>query len=204
MLGEPVVERLGMIIAILDSRPTKKTHVVWGALSDELQRMLTAERRASATEVLTKLNLARSSYIADVKLIDGLREELSNPATAQSLVGHNVLSWCPQAMARIVRYDASPLPDPDWWDCNARDIKGRNLFSSCLLQWFVNHVSIARAAKSNHELSRCLEVTAEVLTSFMSHQANGPLLNALYHQIEGLGAYIRSNAQGGRLEQGSQ
>src|SRR6478735_608965 len=103
MPEEPVGERLGTIIALLDASPRKTTHVVWWKLSDELYRMLTAEIKPTVTEVLSKLNLARSKYMKDFELIDAFREKLSNPATALGLVEDSILSWCwcPQAMARI-------------------------------------------------------------------------------------------------------
>jgi hypothetical protein len=109
MPEEPVDERLGTIIALLDASPRKTIHVVWRKLSDELYRMLTAEIKPTATEVL-----ARSKYMKDFELIDAFREKLSNPATALGLVEDSILSWCPQAMARIVRYDTCTLSDPDW------------------------------------------------------------------------------------------
>ncbi|KAG7437583.1 hypothetical protein NW761_002630 [Fusarium oxysporum] len=124
MPEEPADERLGTIIALLDASPRKTTHVVWRKLSDELYRMLTAEIKPTATEVLSKLNLARSKYMKDFELIDAFREKLSNPATALGLVEDSILSWCPQAMARIIRYDASTLSDPDWWNRNTDEVGG--------------------------------------------------------------------------------
>lgn len=201
MPEEPVDERLGTIIALLDASPRKTTHVVWRKLSDELYRMLTAEIKPTATEVLSKLNLARSKYMKDFELIDAFREKLSNPATALGLVEDSILSWCPQAMARIIRYDASTLSDPDWWNRNADEVGGYNMSSSSLIRVVISEMDYARAAKSNDRLFLYLELAAEVLRMFMSCQANGPLLNALDHQIEGLEAYIRSNTQEERLEQ---
>ncbi|ENH64008.1 hypothetical protein FOC1_g10002611 [Fusarium oxysporum f. sp. cubense race 1] len=101
MPEEPVGERLGR-------QPTS-----FGGSFRMSFRMLTAEIKPIATEVLSKLNLARSKYMKDFELIDAFREKLSNPATALGLVEDSILSWCPQAMARIIRYDASTLSDPD-------------------------------------------------------------------------------------------
>ncbi|EMT61036.1 hypothetical protein FOC4_g10014076 [Fusarium odoratissimum] len=189
----------GMPEEPVDERKT--THVVWRKLSDELYRMLTAEIKPTATEVLSKLNLARTKYMKDFELIDAFREKLSNPATAQGLVEDSILSWCPQAMARIIRYDASTLSDPDWWNRNADEVGGYNMSSSSLIRVVISEMDYARAAESNDRLFLYPELAAEVLRMFVSCQANGPLLNALDHQIEGLEAYIRSNTQEERLEQ---
>ncbi|RBR18264.1 hypothetical protein FVER53590_00177 [Fusarium verticillioides] len=108
-------------------------------------------------------------------------------ATAQQLAdGGHTLTRCPQAMARIIRYDGGIEDKQWWWDSIAHDVKERyNQKSFYLINGFSDEMAQARDEKGRAYAVGNVAQAAKHVKEFLKWQLNADLMRAMEDAMNG-------------------
>ncbi|KAF5569267.1 hypothetical protein FPANT_13940, partial [Fusarium pseudoanthophilum] len=146
----------------------------------------TGEERI-VTETVAELGATESIISKDLELVDDFLAKSTTIATAQKLAdGGDTLTWCPQAMARIIRYEGGIENKQGWWDSIVSTVKDRhNIKTFKLIDDFSDEMAQAR-----DEISRAYAVgsvarAAEHVKEFLKWQRNADLMGAMKDAMNG-------------------
>ncbi|KAF5685087.1 hypothetical protein FDENT_6378 [Fusarium denticulatum] len=157
-------------------------------LSVTLQGLFTTTREEDiVTDTVTALEAARSLISRDLELMDEFLAKSTTSATAQQLAdGGHTLTSCPQAMARIIRYDGGIEDKQGWWDSIAHDVKERyNENSFKLINDFSDEMAQARDEELRAYALGNVSQAAEHVKKFLKWQLNADLMRAMDEAMNG-------------------
>ncbi|KAF5720619.1 hypothetical protein FMUND_4107 [Fusarium mundagurra] len=154
-------------------------------LSVTLQRLFTTTREEKiARETLIAFEAARSLILKDLELMGEFLAKSTTSATAQQLAdGGHTLTRCPQAMARIIRYEGVIEDKQGWWDDFAHVFKERNENSFKLINGFSDEMAQARDDEVRAYAWANVAQAAVHVKKFLEWQLNADLLRAMHEAM---------------------
>lgn len=123
----------------------------------------------------------------DFELMNDFLAKSTTFATAQQLAdGGHTLTRCPQAMARIIRYDGGIEDKQWWWDSIAHDVKERyNQKSFYLINGFSDEMAQARDEEGRAYAVGNVAQAAKHVKEFLKWQLNADLMRAMEDAMNG-------------------
>ncbi|KAF5595944.1 hypothetical protein FPCIR_4210 [Fusarium pseudocircinatum] len=159
-----------------------------GDLSVTLQDLFTVTREEDIVAVIvTAFEAARSLISRDLELMDDFLARSTTSVTAQQLAdGGQTLTRCPQAMARIIRYDGGIEDKQWWWDSIAHDVSERYKENSFkLINDFSDEMAQARDERVRPYALGNVAQAAEHVKRFVEWQLNADLMRAMNEAMNG-------------------
>ncbi|PNP79881.1 hypothetical protein FNYG_06578 [Fusarium nygamai] len=119
--------------------------------------------------------------------MDEFLAKSTTSATAQQLAdGGRTLTRCPQAMARIIRYDGGIEDKQGWWDSIAHDFSERyNENSFKLINDFSDEMAQARDDEVRAYAWGNVAQAAEHVKKFLEWQLNADLMSSMNEAMNG-------------------
>ncbi|KAF5613062.1 uncharacterized protein FTJAE_13977 [Fusarium tjaetaba] len=139
------------------------------------------------TATVAELGATESVISKDLELMNDFLAKSTTIATAQKLAdGGHTLTRCPQAMARIIRYEGGIEDKQGWWDSIVGDVKERhNKKTFKLINDFSDEMAQARDEKGRAYAVGNVARAAEHLKEFLKWQRNADLMGAMKDAMNG-------------------
>lgn len=146
----------------------------------------TGEERI-VTATVAAFGATESVISEDLKLMKEFLAKSATIAMAQKLAdGGHTLTRCPQAMARIIRYDGGIEDEQWWWDSIAHDVKIRyNEKTFSLINGFSDEMAQARDERVRAYAVGNVARAAEHVKEFLKWQLNADMMRAMKDAMNG-------------------